>query len=850
MTQDEERKANPPPPIDRPERAGSFGLLVLLALALGGAAAGIAFLPREQAEPYVLGLLGILAVVGVFSLFAGAIGLLRLSSRKLQPSISSAYMDSMTEGALVTDAGGRILYANQAYMDLTGAAGANDISTIGRVFASDPNATESVFRLSQAARDGRRAVEEVRLTGQIAGSEGAPKWYRVRVRPLNWAEEGAKRASDLTIWLVSDITQDRDEQENSFQELQRAINFLDHAPAGYMSCDNNGYIRYLNATLADWLGHDLARFESGTMALEDIVPGDGAALIQAVTGQPGEVVTETIDMDFVKRSGQSLPVRLIHRVPIAADGTTGESRTIVLNLSAEQDDSDALRTAEIRFTRFFNNTPFAIASVDAKGVIGQTNAPFARMFEAGRADGETDTYSLVDVVAESDREKLSAAINQAAAGQVDIPSVDATFAADPERSARFFVSPVTEGTEQGDAAIVYALDTTEQRALELQFAQGQKMQAVGQLAGGVAHDFNNVLTAIIGFSDLLLANHRPTDPSFQDIMNIKQNANRAAGLVRQLLAFSRRQTLRPQELELNDVLGDLSILLDRLLGEKVGLKMVHGRDLWPVMADINQLEQVIVNLAVNARDAMPDGGEVEVRTKNVTADESDILDPYKIPHAEYVLIEVQDTGTGMKPAVLEKIFEPFFSTKDVGKGTGLGLSTVYGIVKQSGGFVFCDSEEGKGTTFRIFLPRHVVEPREEKSDDADKPVDMVDLTGNATILLVEDEEAVRAFAGRALSSRGYTVHEASTGAEALEVMAENEGTIDLVVSDVVMPEMDGPTLLGELRKSQPDLKVIFVSGYAEDAFAKNLPDNESFNFLPKPFSLKQLAMAVKDALNG
>jgi two-component system cell cycle sensor histidine kinase/response regulator CckA len=375
------------------------------------------------------------------------------------------------------------------------------------------------------------------------------------------------------------------------------------------------------------------------------------------------------------------------------------------------------------------------------------------------------------------------------------------------------------------------------------------MESVGQLAGGVAHDFNNVLTAIIGFSDLLLANHRPSDPSFQDIMNIKQNANRAAGLVRQLLAFSRRQTLRPQVLALGDVLSDLQILLTRLLGEKVKLQLVHGRDLWPIKADLNQFEQVIINLAVNGRDAMPGGGTMAIRTRNLAAAEVTAFGYHPLPAADYVLVEVEDTGTGIPPEVQAKIFEPFFSTKEVGKGTGLGLSTVYGIVKQTGAHIFFDSEMGKGTVFRIFLPRYVPAEGEKAVGGSSEPsVEIADLTGSATILLVEDEEAVRAFAARALTSRGYKVHEAASGVEALEVMQETGGKVDLVVSDVVMPELDGPSLLRELRKTRPELKIIFVSGYAEDAFKKNLPEGEKFHFLPKPFSLKQLAVAVKETL--
>jgi two-component system cell cycle sensor histidine kinase/response regulator CckA len=409
---------------------------------------------------------------------------------------------------------------------------------------------------------------------------------------------------------------------------------------------------------------------------------------------------------------------------------------------------------------------------------------------------------------------------------------------------RFFISPA----ETGDGANVIALDTTEQKTLQENFAQSQKMQAIGQLAGGIAHDFNNVLTAIIGYSDLLLVNHRPTDPSFQDIMQIRQNANRAAGLVRQLLAFSRRQTLRPQVLQLADVLSELQMMLRRLVGEKIELEVAHGRDLWLVKADLNQFEQVIVNLVVNARDAMSAGGRITLRTRNVNPGECPAFNEKSLVPAEYVLVEVQDTGHGIPPEVRDKIFEPFFTTKEVGKGTGLGLSMVYGIVKQTGGYIFCVSEPGEGATFRVLLPRHVSEPVVETQKKAEaKPA--ADLTGRGAILLVEDEEAVRAFAARALMSRGYTVMEAENGAEALRVVEEAEGQIDLIVSDVIMPEMDGPSMLMELRKRNVMAKVVFVSGYADDAFARNLPEGLEFQFMQKPFTLKQLIETVKGAMN-
>jgi len=578
------------------------------------------------------------------------------------------------------------------------------------------------------------------------------------------------------------------------------------------------------------------------------------ALIKAVKAEPGTSRNTVIDLDLIKRNGQSLAVRFYHRVQAARDGTRGTSRTIVLDRAEGEDSSMALRSAEVRFTRFFNSAPMAIAAVDSAGHILRTNARFLDIFapvvDRDAIDGNA---KLEIVVHERDRETFNRALAAAFAGQASISPVDTVLPGNEERHIRFYMSPVTDlgGERAEEAAIISAVETTEQKALENQMAQSQKMQAVGQLAGGIAHDFNNVLTAIIMSSDLLLTNHRASDPSFPDIMNIKQNANRAASLVRQLLAFSRRQTLRPEVLDLTDVLADLRMLLARLVGKDIELKIDHGRDLWPVKADLGQFEQVAVNLAVNARDAMPEGGAITLRTRNVSTQEAAKLHYRDLPEADYVVFEVEDTGTGIPADVLEKIFEPFFTTKEVGKGTGLGLSMVYGIIKQTGGFIYCDSEVGKGTTFKIFLPRLI---EEKRADDApvvvkEKKVEKAtDLSGSATVLLVEDEDAVRMGGVRALQSRGYTVHEAASGVEALEVMAELGGEVDIVVSDVVMPEMDGPTLLRELRKTYPDIKFIFVSGYAEDAFARNLPADAKFGFLPKPFSLKQLATTVKEML--
>jgi two-component system cell cycle sensor histidine kinase/response regulator CckA len=408
--------------------------------------------------------------------------------------------------------------------------------------------------------------------------------------------------------------------------------------------------------------------------------------------------------------------------------------------------------------------------------------------------------------------------------------------------------------------IVHLIDATEIKNLEMRFAQSQKMQAVGQLAGGIAHDFNNLLTAMMGFCDLLLMRHPAGDQSFADIMQIKQNANRAANLVKQLLAFSRKQTLQPKIINITDVLADLSNLIGRLIGENIELKMIHGRDLGCVRVDPVQLEQVIINLAVNARDAMSDGGDLTVRTSNINIKSSDDLAKTmmapaadeEIEPGDYVLVEVIDTGCGIEKEKVGAIFEPFFSTKEIGSGTGLGLATVYGIIKQTDGYIYVSSKIDKGTKFSVFLKRYNKEVKDDKKLIEDKKEQKgsatVDLTGQGTILLVEDEAPVRIFSNSALVSKGYTVLEAENATKALEIVKDHGKEIDVIISDVVMPGMSGPDMVKEITKKHKDVKIIFISGYGEDAFIESFGDERKFNFLSKPYSLKQLATKVKDVL--
>jgi two-component system cell cycle sensor histidine kinase/response regulator CckA len=826
-------------------RGGSIVLVLLVAGAIVAAAVALTTIGRAQAQPYILGLLALLAMVGLFNLFAFAAGIIRFTDRSTDDPVVRRIADLAYDGLAVTDPRGHVAYSNAAYLALTGASSPQDVRPVERVFIGNPDVSEAVFRLLKAAREGKRQQEEVRIAG-TDGTHG--RWLRMRVRPLGQNKPESKYA----VWSIADITRDRERQEDVFQELQHAIEYLDHAPCGFFSVNAAGEIAYVNATLASWLDYDLAEIGSGGLKLTDIVSGDGASLLTSIPPVPGEVTTEVFDIDLRMRNGKTMPARLYHKLAFGADGASGASRTLVIN-RARDERADPQRAAEVRFMRFFDHTPMAIATVDRSGTVVRANARFAKLAQGVSADSAA-SRSIFSTVNARDRNLLVAAINQAAQGQGDIAPVEAMLDGTKERWGQFFVTAVEEDERETETAIVYMLETTERRALENQINQSQKMDMVGQLAGGIAHDFNNVLSAIMMANDFLLNAHKPTDPSFQDIMQIKQNATRAATLVRQLLAFSRRQTLRPQVLDLGDALSDLTMLLRRLIGEKVKFDLVHGRDLWPVKVDVSQFEQVIVNLAVNARDAMPDGGKLTVRTANVSAEESKHLAYKGMPSAEYVRIDVTDTGTGISPEIVDKIFEPFFSTKEVGKGTGLGLSTVYGIVKQTGGFVYVDSEPGQGTSFRIFLPRHHPEQEEAVPEAAaakDGSVEArprADLTGQGTILLVEDEEGLRSLNARGLRSRGYSVIEASNGVEALEALEEKESSVDLVVSDVVMPEMDGPTLLKTMRVKNPDLKIIFVSGYAEDAFEKSLPENQQFAFLPKPFTLSQLVAAVKETM--
>jgi two-component system, cell cycle sensor histidine kinase and response regulator CckA len=490
---------------------------------------------------------------------------------------------------------------------------------------------------------------------------------------------------------------------------------------------------------------------------------------------------------------------------------------------------------------FLEELPVALARMKNEGQLTYANRAARALLGIVSVEGKSIT-TLMEGLGRSISERLQDTVKGRGLGRSEIAKSSS------DGHEIFLQVAFSRTIHDGEQSILAVLsDATELKTLEAQFVQSQKMQAVGQLAGGVAHDFNNLLTAINGHCDLLLMRHDVADVEHGDLMQIRQNANRAAALVRQLLAFSRKQTLRPKIVNLQDTLSELTHLLNRLLSEKVTLRIEHGPDLAPVRVDERQFEQVIMNLVVNARDAMPRGGEVRISTRNLHFEDDLHRDRAVVFKGDYVVIEVADSGSGIPQDKLHKIFEPFFTTKQVGEGTGLGLSTAYGIIKQTGGFIFAESPPGSGAIFTIYLPAY------EKMDDEPEVEPEIrvprDLTGRGLVLLVEDEDPVRSFAARALQLRGYTVIEAASGEEALDILKDENLHVDVLLSDVIMPGLDGPAWVREARKKRSGAKVIFMSGYTEDAFSAE-GSLEGAAFLPKPFTLSELTQKVKDTLEA
>ena len=769
-----------------------------------------------------------------------AIAAWRQRSRANESLSLLVFVQAIPHACAIIDASGRARVANDMFDRLFPDSQHAPLTALKKRIEDGAGADDLIGRLIAAVSSGEVADEDATIIDEGSGVEA----LHISAMPL--AEEDGS-----ALWTFEDIS-DRHAAASEIREVNAALaEIIATAPVGFYSVDRDGRFLLVNDTLASWLGYAPGAIELQERRLHELLatPFPRAFPYRVGNAADGEAVETEQSVELRCRDGSALPVDVIQVENHEPDGRVCTSSVVRLR-DVDSDSGPVLIQSEHRFERIFENAPVGIVLLDGQGRVLESN----RTWQDLVAPGEENLVgrSITEFIAEEDVSKVDGWLERVVDSDAPVAPYDVTLrtrtAIDTPRIATMYLARL-EGV-LGSSLVVHFHEATEQRSLEEQFTQSQKMQAVGQLAGGVAHDFNNLLTAMIGFCDLLLLRHSPGDQSFGDIMQVKQNANRAAGLVRQLLAFSRQQTLQPRVHSITDILGDLTNLLRRLIGANIKLNITHGRDLGLVRVDQGQLEQVVINLAVNARDAMPEGGELNIRTFNESVMVETRRGAEVVAPGDYVAIEIADNGSGIPADIQERIFDPFFTTKEVGAGTGLGLSTVYGIVKQTGGQVFVDSEPGAGTRFTIMIPRHEATAADEarKPGVADGPV-ADDTTGAGTVLLVEDEDAVRLFSARALRAKGYKVLEARTGEAALELLGEVDDIIDLMITDAVMPEMDGPTLIMKMRDDRPDLPVICISGYAEETFREKLGESDDIHFLPKPFSLDQLAGKVKDVMS-
>lgn len=727
---------------------------------------------------------------------------------------------------LITDGADNPVFTNQKFDELCEEQEKPGLEALARLFSDNKEAFNHFRNLAEQAQKGLPDLIELK---SVQGDR--ERWFIVSAQPVaGWA--------GYVHWRVDDVTHQRDVERTIREEREKLIDFTDNAPVGFFSVDEAGRFVFANATLARWLGEDLQTLLAGG-ALHAYLETPPA------TGVPYDIIEkggmrQVAEVQMKGVGGRTFLASVNQTVVFEDDGRV-RTRGVVHDLTSEREMRQALQASEDRFQKFFEEAPLGIALVDAKGALRDCNAELAHML--GSPVDALEGKNLKNLLAEDNRDKALNALAQIGQGEQLPEPIELVLKGKKPVSVQMHARKI----KGADNIVLHFIDLTEQKRLEQQFVQSQKMQAIGQLAGGIAHDFNNLLTAIIGFCDLLLLRHKAGDPSFGDIMQIKQNSNRAANLVRQLLAFSRQQTLRPKVQDVTDILTEVSHLLRRLIGANIELDLHHGIDLGLVKVDVGQMEQVLINLAVNARDAMEKGGKLSIITSNFINSEARKCCDDEMPAGQWVSIAVKDTGCGISEENMTRILEPFFTTKDVGQGTGLGLATVYGIIRQTGGYLAIDSTVGIGTTFTIYLPRlseaeSKLEVTTEKTEETTG-----DLTGTARILLVEDEDAVRTFSTRALTNKGYQVLGAESGEAALKLLETQDiKSIDLLITDVMMPGMDGPTMAKKIRDMSPDLKIIFISGYTEDRLKDHMGKN--IFFLPKPFTLKQLAEKVKEAL--
>lgn len=731
-------------------------------------------------------------------------------------SVTVAAIERPGEAIAITDRANRMVCANRFYLDSFGANAAPPALPMGRA------ALEAVTLLARHAwRDGTAALDEVE-------AEDETSWQVTATR--------AGRGEDHLIWRLKPTARARAGADLGALDLAGPFGkMLSRAGIETAITTADGVIRAVSSGFAERAAGD----ERATLVGQDFV---------------SFLRSDERDRIFFAREGRGGTPQTLVDVPLVdpeervtaagPDEATSLMLLIDSGVGIGSGFDGAAQAGVAQLDALLAQLPLGLAMTDRDGRFLFGNDAFLR--SVGR-EGRGLPAFPTDLVVREDKAALSDAVRRHGRGPSTSGDVAVRLTNSPEEPVSLGLAGVRG---LGEAAVLLSLaDTSQENQLRRQVAQATKMQAVGQLAGGVAHDFNNVLTAIIGTCDLMLLRHIPGDSDYDDIQQIRANSNRAAALTRQLLAFSRQQTLRPEIIQLPDVVSEVSPLIKRLLGEKITYYVQHDRNLGPVRADPQQLEQVIMNLAVNARDAIQsrgDGrGRISLYTRTLQAKQVIQLGSEVLPAADYTVLIVQDTGGGIPPHVLPKLFEPFFTTKEQGKGTGLGLSTAYGIVKQSGGFIFADNIADKtghpvGARFTVYFPVHRGEaPRK-------RPVPELvssDWSAGGKVLLVEDEDMVRTVAERALSRAGYTVTACANGEEGLAAIEEGTTEFDIVVSDVVMPGMDGPAMVRAIRARHPRLPVLFMSGYAEEQLRRDI-DIPDMHFIAKPFSVASIGDKV------
>lgn len=807
----------------------SFYQLILLGLFSFFAFFSIIF---SLCEKNYLSLISLVVITLICLSFFSEIKKIQLKNNLIsfQRDMISGGFDASFFAFFIFAESGKCLFINRIAQNLFPGLKIRSIDDFIVCFSKYPQVVEAIKSLKQSALNMKQSHIDVPMDLK---SDNFALW-RISVSPV-------PDHPGFSSWTIIDLTPSNNKVDSLETNGIFLLDVINHSNQGYICLNEIDEIIFCNKTFSYILGEKIQNIINNSLTKYIIRDGSFS--------EEGVAFSKDVPIKIKLRSSVSDNVEVLIKQIFKNDQGL---RVFAISRDVEQNDDliQALGKTKLYFEHIFEAAPVGIVITDGAEMISESNKTFRLLVEKEEVNNTSFLDYVVNEKKEAIREKLYQLIDTTS---TSISPFEIKFKNQETKTIMIYISRLDESKRNKDnnGLVLYFVDVTKQKELQSQFVQSQKMQAVGQLAGGIAHDFNNLLTAMIGYCDLLLEKYLPSDQSFSDIIQIKQNANRASNLVRQLLAFSRQQTMQPKVLSVTDMLSELSALLKRLLGAKIELKVVHSREVGYIKVDQIQFEQVIINLAVNARDAMKNGGTLSITSQVYITKEAKFLRGSSMPPGKYVLIEIIDTGTGIEEKLLNRIFDPFFSTKEKGHGTGLGLSTVYGIVNQTGGFISVESELGVGTKFSLYFP--MVSAEDVSTQTTTENISEkknTDLTGSGTILLVEDEDAVRMFSSRALRDKGYRIIEASNGESALEFIQKNASIIDLVITDVVMPKMDGPTLMEHIKEFNPKMKIIFISGYTEDSFRNSLANNSQVHFLSKPFNLKELAGKVKEVMGS